>query len=538
MTGSWEAWTSDPSTKVYAAGPDQPVFPDPPTTKSDWYRLGSPRYSVVLTGLAPSPNYPEVPPVAVPIPADVLREFQRFALAYPPPAGPPGGGHDDNCRAWMNRMIATVRFFLPNSGVGHKSTSDGSPASKDVMAIRRGSAIDGYDMLGGAGTGYPDINTAPDWIDISDQFFIDVPAVNHYAALPPSGRPPVPTGPGASSFDLADRLAEGDTRWLPLLKSKRITRPRVMLCRLAPTLADAKARIPLLLLQLAAHGMKAELVLLVNTVEYNLDEASALQWVRDCLALIDATPGGVGSIQGANEPHHPTQQPFLRHPEFQLAVEALVPKRYPFTFGPATHGGRAFAGVSYLTTHGDRSRDPYANAAVSKQLAADLGVDVVEDESIGLGEVAVPGSRVNDPQFGFLLADATRTAGLGATLHIDAGLPCLPDNIPIQLDGLTRFVTRLEQGTIPGPTPIPPGDHPILDVDMFSDEWYRIMVADDMKHAQAIQVTTDWYIKAHGGVTPAQTDIRHGLIWRGSAERGFWRTLRNALDNTWPGGAP
>jgi hypothetical protein len=167
------------------------------------------------------------------------------------------------------------------------------------------------------------------------------------------------------------------------------------------------------------------------------------------------------------------------------------------------------------------------------QLSSDTGKPVKKDEPIGVAEVAVPGSRTNDPDYGRQFADAIRANNLaGGTLHIQAGLTCDVSALgPIQRDAVKRFVTRMKEGTVP----VPPS-HPILDVPMSPE--YPVGYVFWITKRLAIQAeVAAWYKRAHGGNTPADSDIAHGL-WRCVNECDRWKTMRVALENTWPGGAP
>lgn len=533
-TSGWVRWEYHHSGRVYQGG--APYFDDyTRLARSDFYRTGGTSVTVQPTGLATTPT-PEVPPVTeTPMPDAVIAALRRFAMAYPPPWGPPGETQDQNCRDWTWRLAEYV-CFVAGPAWGAKSTSNGGPSSKDVIAHDGGSQLDGYDVLTAAGSGQPTVPETPGWIDITGQHFIPVSPVNHLnGAGEVTGRPPLTLADaiGLTSFDLSLALETSDA-WLQYCKAEGITAPRVILARqpTAMTLDIAYSRVPHLLSKLAFYGMQAEIVLLADTAKYGLTEADALKWVADCIALMEMQPEGVGTVQGANEPEHSTQQPFIRNAVFMAQVQALVPKVWPYSHGSSTNGSES-VGASYLTTHGDRSRSAYDNALVSLQLSKDTGKPVKKDEPIGVAEVAIPGSRTNDPDYGRQFADAIRINGLpGGTLHIQAGLTCDVNALgPIQRDAVKRFVARMKEGTVP-----PPVLHPILDADMTNDAvWYPIFVGQ----GPAIdKISVDWYVKAHGGQQPAYSDIRHGQLWRGTAERMRWGTLRNALENTWPGGAP
>jgi hypothetical protein len=503
----------------------------------------------------PIPPIPPEVPVSVPMPADVVALVRRFALAFPPPWGPAGPAHENRCRQWMGRLAEQIRLERGDPAWGHKSTAAGSPPSKDVLARRWGSTIDGWDILKGAGTGSPVLSDPPAWVDISDQFFITVGAIDHLNGVAvPSGRPALPPGPGLTSFNLGERLEQGDDAWLMWCRREGITRPRVIIARTpsAPTPAVGLLRLPLTLAKLAAFGMQAEMVLLADTAVYGLTEADCLQWVRDCVAQLELQPDGVGSVQGANEPEHPTQQPFIRNVAFMAQVAALVPRRFAYTDGPSTHGGES-AGVtaSYLTTHGARNQTPYVNADLSEQLEIDTGLPVVEDEPIGVAEVAVPGSRTNDPDYGRQLADACRTHGLGgATLHLQAGLTANVDDLgPIQRAALRGFVKRWNEGVVPGPVPIPvplppppagpgvlrPGDRIRVDVPLVSqDGRFRLLYQQDGNLVLYGPTGPRWASNTRGS-SVGSCDLQGdgNFVLYDAAVRPRWATGTNGKPGAW-----
>jgi len=489
-------------------------------------------------------NLPITPKGTTPMPKvfppDALYMLERFALKFPAPWGPPGESQDAQCRAWTARLAAQVAFSL-GSQWGHKSTSPGGPLSKDVIARRNlDGTLDGWDVLSAAGGGQPTIPDPPSWVDLSGQTFrASTPA--HALGEQFTTTRPAPPSPwrGLTSFDLGVRLEQGDTRWLDLCKAEGVTTPRVILGRkaTAATLAIAFGRLPTTLAKLAQYGFKAEIVLCADTAEYGMTEKDVLAWATDCMAQIDAQPDGVGAIQGANEPEHPTQQPFMREASFQSRLAATVARKWPYTPGASTHGGDGGTGASYLTTHGRRDRSVAVNADVSATLSRDTGLWVVEDEPLGVAEVAQSGRRTSDPGFGAQLADACRSRGLGATLHLEAGLTCDVALLgPVQLAALRGFMARMRTGfPPPPPPPVPaPGDA-LLDLEMAEDAvWYPIFV---LRQAELRAAAAAWYFRATGRPA-ADADINHGLLWRASCERLRWRTLRRAFEDTWPGGAP
>ena len=108
---------------------------------------------------------------------------------------------------------------------------------------------------------------------------------------------------------------------------------------------------------------------------------------------------------------------------------------------------------------------------------------------------------------------------------------------PIQRDGLERYTAARGVSPVPPIPPIPPtpGLDPILDAPLSPADpvGYRFWVANRVDITIAAH---DWYVRSHGW-QPAESDISHGL-WRGMNEGERWLTLRNAWEDTWPGGAP
>lgn len=120
-----------------------------------------------------------------------------------------------------------------------------------------------------------------------------------------------------------------------------------------------------------------------------------------------------------------------------------MPLRYPLSWG-SSHGGEApFIGRgSYITHHADRSQTPEENAAIMADAQRASGQPVIDDESLGIGEVSRPGARTADPAYGERQARAARAHGLGGvTLHLEAGLTASVDLLgPIQREAIARFI--------------------------------------------------------------------------------------------------
>lgn len=464
------------------------------------------------------------------MPPVLLALVQRYVLVFPAPWGPAGAQQDQNCRDWIYRLAQQARHEL-GPEYGAKATSAGGQTSKDVMARQTPGRLDGWDILFAAGGGAPTVHANASWVDLTGQVFVPVSGVNHLSPVPASGRPLPPSNwIGLTSFNLGEALERGDGEaWLQMCQAEGVTVPRVIVARMPSTLAQGLARLPLTLTKLAQYGMRAEIVLLADTQLYGLTEAQVLDHVAQCMVVISANPVGVGAIQGANEPEHSTQQTFIRNAAFMQQVESLVPRAFPFSYGPSTHGGASRPGASYLTTHGARSQSADANAAVSEDLSLDTSLEVIEDEPIGVAEVAVPGSRTNDPAYGAQLAAACQVHGLGgATLHLQAGLTCDPAEIgPVQIAALRGFVAGMGGG-------VPVLGDPVLDAPLTPESaGYAVWIQNWVALSEA---AAEWYLRATGRVA-TDADIGHGL-YRCLVEAPRWKTARAAFQETWPGGAP
>lgn len=527
----WLGWTADPSSVVFKTG--TAIWPAVSALTKWFARLGGKRYPPSVPSCMPPVAFPPEVPVSVPMPDACVALLKRYALVYPPPWGPPGAQQDQDCRDWCYRFAQQAHYSLGPT-FGAKSTSPGGQTSKDVMAMRDSSGLNGWDVLTAAGGGSPTLNIPPGWVDLTGQAFVPVQPINHLGRVLSSPRlsPPSPWV-GLTSFDLSPRVAAGDMRWIDMLVREGIKNPRVFVVRKswANSTTVGLAQLPDTLIALASAGLKAEITMLADTALYGMTEGEALAFVRSCVSAMVANPGGVGLVQGANEPEHSTQQPYVRWASFQAAVAALVPSQFAFTFGPSTHGGGG-AWVNVLTTHGARNQTPDQNAVISAQLVIDGSWRVHKDEPLGVGPVNIPGSRTNDPAFGAQLAQAIKAHGLaGGTLHIQAGLSCDVDAISASEWGAIRgFVAGMGGAPSPGPTP-----HKILDAPLspglptgyvfWVNNWTELAAEADA-----------WYQRAYGR-RPAQSDIGHGL-WRAIYEGDRWKTARNAFANTWPGGEP
>jgi hypothetical protein len=100
---------------------------------------------------------------------------------------------EDGARTFTRMCAEQLRFADPAGGWCHKSTSAGSPPSKDCLARVYQGRFEGWDILTAAGAqgprqlaGFP-----PEYHDLAGQFIITVDARNHL-----NGAPPDPHGPG------------------------------------------------------------------------------------------------------------------------------------------------------------------------------------------------------------------------------------------------------------------------------------------------------------------------------------------------------
>lgn len=254
---------------------------------------------------------------------------------------------------------------------------------------------------------------------------------------------------GLTSFDLGVRLEAGDRRWVDMMVAEGFTVARVVVAsvhRTRRTTADGLRQLPLTLSTLAEAGLKAEVTVLVDTRAYGMTRASMRYYVREVVAIAEREPSGVAGIELANENTHGTQVEDLSDAAFLRELQALIPPRFATSCG-SSHGGEAplVSVCSYVTHHADRSRSPEENAQIMAEAQRRSGLPVVDDEALGIGEEARPGSRTDDPAYGERQARAARRHGLGGvTLHIEAGLTADVDAIgPVQREAIRRFVAAM-----------------------------------------------------------------------------------------------
>lgn len=119
------------------------------------------------------------------IPDDAQETIRAFAAKFPPPTGPAENEeHFERCRGWMEDLAEQLRFSHPHYDFGRKRASASRPWSKDGLPRRVGAVVHNWDLLAGAGTGQPVLNSLVGYrsIDISDQVFEGVSPVNHLAS--------------------------------------------------------------------------------------------------------------------------------------------------------------------------------------------------------------------------------------------------------------------------------------------------------------------------------------------------------------------
>lgn len=461
------------------------------------------------------------------LPDDVWARIQRFAQGYPPPQGVPGDAHDDRCRVWTRCVSEQIRAeFGPEWGT--KRASADRPPSKETIARQGAGRLDGWDLLNGAATGRPTLSSDPSYHDIADQVFIPVAAVDRLGRT--SSRPMIPQPwIGVTSFDWGPRIASGDTRWLGYL-TQGFTVARVIVAsnyRMPRTLEEGRAQLTLVLSTLRGTGVRAEVVLLVDTGDNDYTQTEMLDHVAACNTIMVTYADTIALVEIANEIGHGSQSAHLFDIDFLDKISALVDVRFPLAWGGEFEGG------NIVTLHSDRGQTPEANGKIMGDRQAACGKPIIDDEPLGIAEVSRAGARTDDPDYARRLAVAANANGLaGVTLHHDAGLFTTVDAIgPVHTEATRVFLSELM--IVP---PIPPGPgHPILDAPVTPGipTGYQFWVSN----YRALEVEAhDWYLRATGRI-PADADIAHGL-WRCLYEGDRWQTPRAAFEETWPGGAP
>lgn len=411
---------------------------------------------VVIRLEVPMAPPPDITTPVDQIPPAVWATVRRFVAAYPWPRGDGSEVYIQSLRAWTRRLTEQLRH-THGPEWGHKSTSPSAPASKESIARKIGDDLHVWDMLIGAASGQPVLSGHPSHYHVNDQHFIHVNPVDHLAAaVPPPARAQIPQPwIGLTSFDLGVRLEVGDRRWVDMMVEEGFTVARVVVAsvyRTPRTLADGLRQLPLTLSTLASTGLRAEVVVLVDTRDYRMSRDQMRDYMRSVVAICDAQPAAVagvhvcGAIEVANESTHGTQVDDLSDPSFLRELSSLVPTRYPISWG-SSHGGEApFIGLgSYITHHAARSLSPEQNAAIMAAAQRASGQLVIDDEALGIAEQERAGSRTADPAYGERQARAALAHGLGGvTLHLEAGLTANVDVLgPVQREAIKRFVAAM-----------------------------------------------------------------------------------------------
>ena len=130
---------------------------------------------------------------------------------------------DDDQRRELTGMIAEQWCFEFGRDWGTKSRSPTAPRSKDALAHRTGpTSMDVWDWQNGS-TREPNLREGqpPDYPNITDQFFIEVPPVNHLGVVP--GEPAVAPAPppGSAGPNLVEVLQAQHREHLKELKAIR-----------------------------------------------------------------------------------------------------------------------------------------------------------------------------------------------------------------------------------------------------------------------------------------------------------------------------
>ncbi|MCR4374164.1 MAG: hypothetical protein NUW22_04885 [Acidobacteria bacterium] len=427
------------------------VPPIPPVTP---VATGRDAYTVAAqearAELAAPVEPPEPPTPDDQIPASVWRTIRRVIAALPFPHGDGSEAYIQTLREWTRRLCEQLRY-THGPEWGHKATSPGAPPSKESIARKIGPDLHVWDMLIGASSGAPRLSDQPSHYHVNDQHFIAVDPVDHLAAVvPPPARAQIPQPwIGLTAFDLGVRLESGDRRWVEMMAAAGFTVARVVVAsvyRTVRTPADGLRQLPLTLAALAGAGLKAEVVVLVDTRDYDMTRSVMRDYLRAVMAICQQSPSAIAGIEIANESTHSTQVIDLADPVFLRELSELVPQQFAISWG-SSHGGEApYIGQgSYITHHADRDRSPEENAGVMAEAQRVSGQLVIDDEALGIAETQRPGARTDDPAYGERQARAARVHRLGGvTLHIEAGLAANVDLLgSVQREAITRFVAAM-----------------------------------------------------------------------------------------------
>lgn len=231
---------------------------------------------------------------------------------------------------------------------------------------------------------------------------------------------------GVTAFDAPRRVAEGDESYLQWASQTGFTVLRVVVAsvyRTPRTPGEGLAELGPFLDAAARYGLYAEVVVGVDVLLYRYHRNGFADFAKAVAEITNARTNVV--IEIANEIDHPTQAAFLEDVGFQ---RQLIGYFTAPTSAGSTHGGDnpKWDAGAYMTHHADRRLSPEAAASGLAAAQARYRKPIVFDEGIGVAEFAVPGSRVNDPNYGATLGRALRAHGLAGTLHIESGLDARP----------------------------------------------------------------------------------------------------------------
>lgn len=115
---------------------------------------------------------------------------------------------DDDQRRLLTRMIAEQFCFEFGADWGTKASSPNNPQSKDAIVFR-GIGLSKWDWQNGA-TREPQVHAGQEGEDITGQFFIAVPPVNHLGAVnnPPDNTPNNPPSDNTDVLAAIKQLTE------------------------------------------------------------------------------------------------------------------------------------------------------------------------------------------------------------------------------------------------------------------------------------------------------------------------------------------
>lgn len=412
---------------------------------------------------APDRQNPEIPEEPEVIPTPVMQRIIQFAGVFPVPQAPDHEIENGQAsEAWVHNALRMGWKLKLAQQLCHDfgpdwATKGTSPewASKEAIAHRRDDGrLDVWDMLKGAATGRPTLDTNPTY-HLVDAHWIPVDPVNHLGGISaPAGRATIDAPfPGITAFDLGCRLAEGNTEFLDQKIRRYHLVPRVVIAswfgaqygRTYRSMAEGRSQLTLTLQALEASGDAGQFVLLCDTAKYGATRAQALDHVRDCIARMLRHPSAAKALQGSNERTHSVEADYMREDAFWDEVAALIPLQFPFTVG-AGHGGEGVSITrhdSYLVHHGNRQFTPEQNADIVAAAVELAGRHGVLDEELGIAESdRVAGrQRTDNPEYYGRLAAAAKARGLSATFHCDAGMTCdMAEWGPAHEAGLQAFL--------------------------------------------------------------------------------------------------